>query len=215
MWKHTSHRSTCEGSAQCTQTSIEGASYIQAQGEQGLRAPGRGPRKLLATKSQLEGPRDSVGWSDHCHGRQRRQLVEKAVAYGEGGGPFNRGDDISEPMEEGSCFGAHAPLRLKDDGLVRHPGFAGREPRSAGVSCGRTSRRSEGGITMSLPQCVDFPNLQVLLSLPRAGSNRTLNPKPDTTITLTERSEQNSPLLIRSPLNLVHHLITPDACSDS
>ena len=36
----------------------------------------------------------------------------------------NRGDDISEPMEEGSCFGAHAPLRLKDDGLVRHPGLA-------------------------------------------------------------------------------------------
>ena len=143
------------------------------------------------------------------------QLVEKVATYGEGGGPLNRADDISEPMEEGSCFGAHAPLRLKDDGLVRHPGFAGREPRSAGVSCGRTSRRSEGGITMSLPQCVDFPNLQVLLSLPRAGSNRTLNPKPDTTITLTERSEQNSPLLIRSPLNLVHHLITPDACSDS
>ena len=82
-------------------------------------------------------------------------------AYGEGGGPFDRGDDTSKPMEEGSGFGAHAPLRLNDDGVVRHPGFAAESlcPLMAAlmsrISCGRASRRCEGGIAMIGPQGVD------------------------------------------------------------
>ena len=64
-------------------------------------------------------------------------------------------------MEEGSSFGAHAPLRLKDDGVVCHAGFAaeGLCPLMAAlmsrVSRGRASRRSEGGIAMIGPQGVD------------------------------------------------------------
>ena len=163
--------------------------------------------KGFATAS--DGATIATGDSDGNWSKRRLRMVRAAA-------PSTAETTSASRWRKAAASVLMPPLRLKDDGLVRHPGFAGREPRSAGVSCGRTSRRSEGGITMSLPQCVDFPNLQVLLSLPRAGSNRTLNPKPDTTITLTERSEQNSPLLIRSPLHLVQHdLITPDACSDS
>ena len=62
---------------------------------------------------------------------------------------------------EGSGFGAHAPLRLNDDGVVRHPGFAAESlcPLMAAlmsrINSARASRPCEAGIAMIGPQGVD------------------------------------------------------------
>eukprot|EP00439_Symbiodinium_sp_Y106_P057464 s396_g8.t1 len=154
---------TGDGSARRTQTSIEGASYIQVRESKGSGLQAEVSADYSQRRVSWKGFATASDGATIATGDSDGQLVEKVATYGEGGGPLNRADDISEPMEEGSCFGAHAPLRLKDDGLVRHPGFAAETlgPLVAAlmsrISCGRTSRRSEGGIAMSLPQCIGRP----------------------------------------------------------
>ena len=74
---------TCEATArrvlvpgvsqECTQTGAERPVTLG----QRLRVPGQDQRRLPTTKSQLEGLRDGVEWSDHCHGRSRRPTGRK------------------------------------------------------------------------------------------------------------------------------------------
>ena len=87
------------------------------KGTRRMKTQGSWPRSMQTARQRRIGwqgftsaPDGAAITADDRHG----QPVEKPAAYGEDGGPFNRRDNISEPMEEGSG----GPRRW-----VRHPSF--------------------------------------------------------------------------------------------